>query len=107
MDNRADGTTGSYTLQAHLMKRVFELVDIVDVKTTGQLRRQRDVPMLPLVRTSVNTAIGIGEGPGYLPDVRLGVVRDAEVSLVVTNLKAGLCPIDAPLCAWQDMCSTV
>lgn len=81
MLDRADRTPGSYTLQARLMKRVYELVDLVDIKTTNQLRRQRNVPMLPLVRTSIHTAIG-GDTTRCIPGVRLGVVWDAEVPLV-------------------------
>lgn len=86
MLDRADGTSGSYTLQARMMKRVYELVDLLDIKTTNQLSRLRDVPVLPLVRTSIKTATG--DTSRCLPDVRLGVIRDAEVPLVC-KLKSG------------------
>jgi hypothetical protein len=72
------GGPGSYALQADLMKRVYELVDFVDIKQRQQLFSCANIPSLPHVATEMNTAIGI-EGNRCLPDVRLGVIRDAEV----------------------------
>ncbi len=105
MDGRADGTAGSYTLHPHLMKWVYELVDVMDTKTTRQLRMQRDVPMLPLVRTSINTPTG--DSDQFLPGVRLAVIGDEEVPLVCKSKGAALCFYQRPFCAWQEILSIV
>ncbi len=79
VDHRADGVAGSYTLQAHLMKRVYELVNLVETKTKRPLRSQKRVPSLPLVRTAINSTIA--DTIRCPPGVMLGVVKDAEVPL--------------------------
>ncbi len=82
MGGRHDGTPGSYTLQGELMKRVYELVDIVDIKTAGQLRNRKTIPKLPLVRACMNMAIG--DTFRCIPDVLLAIVRDVEVPQICT-----------------------
>ena len=107
---RPDGTAGSYTLQARLMRRVYELVDFVDTNTKRALKSQKDVPMQPLVRTATNTAVR--DTIRCLPDVMLGFVKDEEVLLVCKNGRLAFVSFSAFFqcfqrwCVWQDMLSS-
>ena len=56
-DPSPDNTPGSYMLQANLMKRVYELVDLVELKSVDELRQITAVPTDPLVAVTVNRAV--------------------------------------------------
>ncbi len=83
-DPSPDNTPGSYMLQANLMKRVYELVDLVELKSVDELRQIRAVPADPLVMVAVNRLVGpLSE---FLPNVKLGKIPDEEVRLFILSL---------------------
>ena len=81
---RPDGTLGSYTLQAKAMKRVYELIDHVDLHSLQDLHQSPEVPDDPLVVADVNRAIG--NENEFVPDVKLSRIPDSEVRLSFPSL---------------------
>ena len=92
---RPDGTAGSYTLQARLVRRVYELVDFVETTTRRDLKREQNVPTHPPVRAATNVAIQ--NVTRNVPDVMLGIIKDEEVLLGCKSESSWLVFLSTPL----------
>ena len=73
------GYPGSYVLMGGLMKRLYELVDAVEISTSEQ------VTSVPEIKELVLKYKASGENGDSVPDVRLGHLGDCKVNLPEEN----------------------
>ena len=96
---RADGRPGSYGLQGILMKRVYELVSLVEPKTVEELSQLHIVPADPTVVVLTNKQIGAASE--FKPDVTMGKVLYKGVRLLTSCLSSADC-----LSSWWPQCAS-